>query len=142
MSRWSGRVKVHEGREQDVKSQERAMRAGSDPGAVIVHLGLDAHKQQARSRTTETKPHGGHVTGGTRCRRASSTKSLRCTTTTSPSSPRMDVSALRTEIKFWERDYKAQHGREPTVQDIKNTLGMREHYLSLMSCTHIPLRHA
>jgi hypothetical protein len=32
----------------------------------------------------------------------------------------MDVSALRAEIKAWERDFKAQNGAEPTVQDIKD----------------------
>ena len=32
----------------------------------------------------------------------------------------MDVIALRTEIKAWERDFKADNGRDPTIQDIKD----------------------
>lgn len=31
----------------------------------------------------------------------------------------MDVSAVRAHIKSWERDFKAEHGRGPSVQDIK-----------------------
>ncbi|KAI0375241.1 hypothetical protein BV20DRAFT_1117647 [Pilatotrama ljubarskyi] len=31
----------------------------------------------------------------------------------------MDVGALRAEIKAWERDFKAKHGRDPSVQEIK-----------------------
>lgn len=32
----------------------------------------------------------------------------------------MDVAALRAEIKTWERDFKANNGRDPTIQDIKD----------------------
>jgi len=32
----------------------------------------------------------------------------------------MDVTALRAEIKAWERDFKADYGRDPTIQDIKD----------------------
>ncbi|KAH9846868.1 hypothetical protein C2E23DRAFT_851258 [Lenzites betulinus] len=32
----------------------------------------------------------------------------------------MDVAALRTEIKSWERDFKARNGRGPSVQEIKD----------------------
>lgn len=31
----------------------------------------------------------------------------------------MDASALRTEIKSWERSFAAEHGRKPTVAEIK-----------------------
>lgn len=31
----------------------------------------------------------------------------------------MDPVALRTEIKAWERDFKTDNGRDPTIQDIK-----------------------
>ncbi|KAI0361367.1 hypothetical protein OH77DRAFT_1391322 [Trametes cingulata] len=31
----------------------------------------------------------------------------------------MDVGALRAEIKAWERDFRAKHGRDPSVQEIK-----------------------
>ena len=31
-----------------------------------------------------------------------------------------DVSAVRTEIKTWEREFKSAHGRAPSVQDIKD----------------------
>jgi hypothetical protein len=32
----------------------------------------------------------------------------------------MDVAALRAEIKAWERDFKADNGRDPAIQDIKD----------------------
>ncbi|KAF7981176.1 hypothetical protein HWV62_34959 [Athelia sp. TMB] len=32
----------------------------------------------------------------------------------------MDVSAVRAHIKSWEREFKAQHGRDPSVQDIRD----------------------
>ncbi|KAJ7596842.1 hypothetical protein C8J56DRAFT_850536 [Mycena floridula] len=32
----------------------------------------------------------------------------------------MDVSAVRAEIKQWEREFKSQNGREPSVQDIRD----------------------
>lgn len=32
----------------------------------------------------------------------------------------MDVSAIRAEIKAWEREFKALHGRDPTIQEIKD----------------------
>ena len=32
----------------------------------------------------------------------------------------MDAVALRTEIKAWERDFKVDNGRDPTIQDIKD----------------------
>ncbi|KAI0720025.1 hypothetical protein C8T65DRAFT_634612 [Cerioporus squamosus] len=32
----------------------------------------------------------------------------------------MDVAALRAEIKAWERDFRASHGRDPSVQEIKS----------------------
>jgi hypothetical protein len=35
-----------------------------------------------------------------------------------------NVSALRTEIKTWERNFRAEHGREPSVQDIKEQPGL------------------
>lgn len=31
----------------------------------------------------------------------------------------MDIVALRAEIKAWERDFKTDNGRDPTIQDIK-----------------------
>lgn len=34
--------------------------------------------------------------------------------------PPMDVAAVRTEIKAWEYAFKAEHGRHPTIQDIKD----------------------
>ncbi|KAJ7751233.1 hypothetical protein DFH07DRAFT_961019 [Mycena maculata] len=40
----------------------------------------------------------------------------------------MDVSALRTEIKGWERSFRATHGRTPTIQDIKEQPGLAEKY--------------
>ncbi|KAJ7651697.1 hypothetical protein DFH06DRAFT_1420455 [Mycena polygramma] len=40
----------------------------------------------------------------------------------------MDVSALRTEIKTWERNFRAEHGREPSRQDIKEKPGLAEKY--------------
>jgi len=32
----------------------------------------------------------------------------------------MDAAPLRAEIKAWERDFKADNGRDPTIQDIKD----------------------
>ncbi|KAI0639646.1 DNA replication and checkpoint protein-domain-containing protein [Trametes polyzona] len=32
----------------------------------------------------------------------------------------MDFAALRAEIKSWERDFRSQHGRDPSVQEIKD----------------------
>ncbi|KAI0706152.1 hypothetical protein BC835DRAFT_1302525 [Cytidiella melzeri] len=40
----------------------------------------------------------------------------------------MDVSALRAEIKAWERDFKTTCGRDPTVQDIKDQPDMADKY--------------
>ncbi|KAJ7193360.1 hypothetical protein GGX14DRAFT_589280 [Mycena pura] len=40
----------------------------------------------------------------------------------------MDVAALRTEIKTWERSFRAAHGRDPSVQDIKDQPGLAERY--------------
>ncbi|KAJ6503281.1 hypothetical protein C8R47DRAFT_1210549 [Mycena vitilis] len=40
----------------------------------------------------------------------------------------MDVSTLRTEIKTWERNFRAEHGREPSRQDIKEKPGLAEKY--------------
>ncbi|PCH33906.1 hypothetical protein WOLCODRAFT_160444 [Wolfiporia cocos MD-104 SS10] len=31
----------------------------------------------------------------------------------------MDIASLRAEIKAWERDFRSQHARDPTVQEIK-----------------------
>ncbi|EPQ60485.1 hypothetical protein GLOTRDRAFT_108971, partial [Gloeophyllum trabeum ATCC 11539] len=39
-----------------------------------------------------------------------------------------NIAQLRTEIKTWERDFKQQHGRAPSVQDIKDEPGMAEKY--------------
>ncbi|KAJ7446401.1 hypothetical protein B0H11DRAFT_1745867 [Mycena galericulata] len=39
-----------------------------------------------------------------------------------------EVSTLRTEIKGWERSFKATHGRDPSVQDIKKQPGLAEKY--------------
>ncbi|KAJ7926033.1 hypothetical protein B0H13DRAFT_1110291 [Mycena leptocephala] len=39
-----------------------------------------------------------------------------------------NVSALRTEIKTWERNFRAEHGREPSVQDIKEQPGLAQKY--------------
>ena len=36
------------------------------------------------------------------------------------SSPPMDVATLRAEIKSWERDFRANHGRDPSIQEIKD----------------------
>ncbi|KAJ6504369.1 hypothetical protein DFH09DRAFT_291012 [Mycena vulgaris] len=40
----------------------------------------------------------------------------------------MDVSSLRTEIKGWERSFKATHGRDPSVQDIKEQPNLAQKY--------------
>ncbi|KZP31145.1 hypothetical protein FIBSPDRAFT_883424 [Athelia psychrophila] len=40
----------------------------------------------------------------------------------------MDVSAVRAHIKSWERDFKAEHGRGPSVQDIKEQPAIAEKY--------------
>ncbi|KAJ7492374.1 hypothetical protein FB451DRAFT_530121 [Mycena latifolia] len=40
----------------------------------------------------------------------------------------MDVSALRTEIKSWERNFRATHGRDPSVQDIKEKPDLAQKY--------------
>ncbi|KAI0332035.1 hypothetical protein GY45DRAFT_1321590 [Cubamyces sp. BRFM 1775] len=32
----------------------------------------------------------------------------------------MDVASVRAEIKAWERDFRAKHGRDPSVQEIKD----------------------
>ena len=32
----------------------------------------------------------------------------------------MDVAALRAEIKAWERDFRSKHGRDPSIQEIKD----------------------
>ncbi|KAF9650325.1 hypothetical protein BDM02DRAFT_1459970 [Thelephora ganbajun] len=40
----------------------------------------------------------------------------------------MDVAALRSEIKAWERDFKADNGRDPTIQDIKDQPDVAEKY--------------
>ncbi|KAM5530730.1 hypothetical protein V8D89_015590 [Ganoderma adspersum] len=32
----------------------------------------------------------------------------------------MDVAALRAEIKAWERDFRTSHGRDPSIQEIKD----------------------
>ena len=34
--------------------------------------------------------------------------------------PQMDVAALRAEIKAWERDFRSKHGRDPSIQEIKD----------------------
>ncbi len=34
--------------------------------------------------------------------------------------PPMDVAPLRAEIKAWERDFRASHGRDPSLQEIKD----------------------
>ncbi|KAF8215947.1 hypothetical protein K438DRAFT_1954628 [Mycena galopus ATCC 62051] len=39
-----------------------------------------------------------------------------------------DVSTLKTEIKTWERSFRAKHGREPSVQDIKSQPDLAEKY--------------
>ncbi|KAJ7103281.1 hypothetical protein B0H15DRAFT_204902 [Mycena belliarum] len=39
-----------------------------------------------------------------------------------------DVSSLRNEIKSWERNFRATHGREPSVQDIKEQPGLAQKY--------------
>ncbi|KAK7064014.1 DNA replication regulator sld2 [Favolaschia claudopus] len=40
----------------------------------------------------------------------------------------MDVSTLKAEIKAWERSFRANHGREPSVQDIKKQPDLAEKY--------------
>ncbi|CAL1695141.1 unnamed protein product [Somion occarium] len=40
----------------------------------------------------------------------------------------MDVATLRAEIKSWEREFKSQHGREPTIQEIKQLPAIAEKY--------------
>ncbi|KAI0347845.1 hypothetical protein BDW22DRAFT_1341111 [Trametopsis cervina] len=40
----------------------------------------------------------------------------------------MDVSAIRAEIKAWEREFKALHGRDPTIQEIKDRPDIAEKY--------------
>ena len=32
----------------------------------------------------------------------------------------MDLAALRAEIKAWERDFRSKHGRDPSIQEIKD----------------------
>lgn len=39
--------------------------------------------------------------------------------TTSSLLTMQDVSSVRAEIKAWERSYKSENGREPSVHDIK-----------------------
>ncbi|TFK56585.1 hypothetical protein OE88DRAFT_1730060 [Heliocybe sulcata] len=39
-----------------------------------------------------------------------------------------NAAQLRTEIKAWERDFKQQHGRPPSVQDIKHQPAIAEKY--------------
>jgi hypothetical protein len=41
------------------------------------------------------------------------------TATTSSSSDMDPLSTVRTEIKSWERSFKAQNGRDPAIKDIK-----------------------
>ncbi|KAF7347621.1 DNA replication regulator sld2 [Mycena venus] len=40
----------------------------------------------------------------------------------------VDVATLKTEIKTWERSFRASHGREPSVQDIKKQPELAEKY--------------
>ena len=42
-----------------------------------------------------------------------------------------ELSALRIEIKTWERSFKAKNGRDASVQDIRDQPSMGE---SLISC--------
>jgi len=43
---------------------------------------------------------------------------------TTLSSPMDDLATVRAEIKSWERSFKEQHGRPPTVSDIKENKGV------------------
>ncbi|RPD82322.1 hypothetical protein L226DRAFT_22696 [Lentinus tigrinus ALCF2SS1-7] len=40
----------------------------------------------------------------------------------------MDVATLRAEIKTWERDFRATHGRDPSIQEIKDQPAMAAKY--------------
>ncbi|KIP12553.1 hypothetical protein PHLGIDRAFT_261535 [Phlebiopsis gigantea 11061_1 CR5-6] len=40
----------------------------------------------------------------------------------------MDVSALRLDIKSWEKRFRQQHGRDPTVQEIKDVPDLADKY--------------
>lgn len=51
----------------------------------------------------------------------------------------MDVAALRTEIKSWERDFKARNGRGPSVQEIKDQPAIGTSPSAHSSCrVHLP----
>ncbi|KAJ7109965.1 hypothetical protein C8R44DRAFT_883981 [Mycena epipterygia] len=39
-----------------------------------------------------------------------------------------EISALRTELKSWERSFRATHGRDPSIQDIKEQPNLAEKY--------------
>ena len=54
-----------------------------------------------------------------------------------PSPSSMDASALRAEIKQWEHLFKEQNGRNATIQDIRDTPGMREYKQSVLSTIHL-----
>jgi hypothetical protein len=49
----------------------------------------------------------------------------------------MDLGTIRSEIKAWERQFKSDHGRHPSVQDIKDA-DMGQHLLHFISSS-IPL---
>lgn len=42
----------------------------------------------------------------------------------------MDLAAIKADLKAWERDFKSEHGREPTKADIKAVpaIGGRKQY--------------
>ncbi|KAI0803305.1 DNA replication and checkpoint protein-domain-containing protein [Irpex lacteus] len=40
----------------------------------------------------------------------------------------MDVSELRAEIKTWEREFRSSHGRDPSIQEIKDRPDIAEKY--------------
>ncbi|EMD41949.1 hypothetical protein CERSUDRAFT_110503 [Gelatoporia subvermispora B] len=53
----------------------------------------------------------------------------------------MDVSSLRVEIKAWERDFRAEHGRDPSIQEIKDQPAIAakyKQYKSLKSAAALP----
>lgn len=39
---------------------------------------------------------------------------------TSHSTPNMDIAHVKASVKAWEKAFKAEHGRDPTKEDIKD----------------------
>lgn len=67
-------------------------------------------------------------TAAATCRNHNASTSLR----SRPPSTRatMDLATLRADIKTWERDFKAHHGRQPTIEEIKQLPAMGTYRIS------------